>query len=74
MDSRHSATADKPPATSSAVAGIKPVTTGDQIELDHAIGFSGRVVNSVFLHPNTKDFVLVAGCSVVVGDLSDPHN
>jgi hypothetical protein len=73
MDSRHLAS-EKPPATSGAVAGIKPVTTGDQIELDHAIGYSGKVVNSVFLHPNTKDFVLVAGCSVVVGDLSDPHN
>lgn len=53
---------------------MKPVTTGDQVELDHAIGFSGKVVNSVFLHPNAKDYVLIAGCSVVVGDLSDPHN
>ena len=31
-------------------------------------------MNSVFLHPNTKDYVLVAGCSVVIGDLSDPHS
>ncbi len=45
-----------------------------QVELDHAIGFSGRIVNSVFLHPNAKDYVLIAGSSVVVGDLSDPHN
>jgi len=53
---------------------MKPVTTGDQVELDHAIGFSGKVVNSVLLHPNAKDFLLIAGCSVVVGDLADPHN
>jgi hypothetical protein len=44
------------------------------VELDHSIGFSGNVVNSVFLHPNTKDYVLIAGCSIVIGDLSDPHN
>jgi hypothetical protein len=53
---------------------MKPVTTGDQVELDHAIGFSGKIVNSVFMHPNAKDYILIAGCSVVVGDLSDPHN
>lgn len=50
------------------------MTTTDKVELDHAIGFSGKVVGSVLLHPNAKDYVLVAGCSVVVGDLSDPHN
>jgi hypothetical protein len=60
----------QPPAT----GGVKPVTTGDQIELDHAIGFSGKIIDSVLLHPNAKDYILVAGCSVVVGDLSDPHN
>jgi len=26
------------------------------------------------LHPNSKDYVLLAGCSIVVGDLTDPHN
>ena len=44
------------------------------VELDHAIGFSGRVDNSVFLHPNSKEYVLIAGCSVVTGDLNDPHS
>lgn len=44
------------------------------VELDHAIGFSGKVDNSVFLHPNTKDFVLIAGSSIVCGDLNDPHS
>lgn len=59
---------------SGGAVGMKPVTNGDQIELDHAIGFSGKIVNSVFLHPNAKDYVLIAGCSVVTGDLNDPHN
>jgi WD40 repeat protein len=44
------------------------------VELDHAIGFSGKVLDSALLHPNAKDYVLLAGCSIVVGDLTDPHN
>jgi hypothetical protein len=44
------------------------------VELDHAIGYSGRVLDSALLHPNTRDYVLIAGSSIVVGDLSDPHN
>ncbi len=43
------------------------------MELDHAIGYSGKIVGSVHLHPNAKDYVLIAGCSIVIGDLSDPH-
>ena len=30
--------------------------------------------NSVFLHPNAKEYVLIAGCSIVTGDLNDPHS
>ena len=44
------------------------------VELDHAIGFSGKVDNSVFLHPNAKEYVCIAGCSIVTGDLNDPHS
>lgn len=44
------------------------------VELDHSIGFSGKINNSVFLHPNSSNFVSIAGCSVVVGDLTDPHS
>lgn len=44
------------------------------VELDHAIGFSGKVDNSVFLHPNAKEYVMLAGCSIVTGDLNDPHS
>ena len=52
-----------------------PITqNASMVELDHAIGFSGKVDNSVFLHPNTKDFVLIAGSSIVCGDLNDPHS
>jgi len=49
-------------------------TNASMVELDHAIGFSGKVDNSVFLHPNGKDFVLIAGSSIVAGDLNDPHS
>jgi len=28
----------------------------------------------VFLHPNAKEYVLIAGCSIVTGDLNDPHS
>ena len=49
-------------------------TNASMVELDHAIGFSGKVDNSVFLHPNSKDFVLIAGSSIVAGDLNDPHS
>ena len=62
------------PVASRAATGAKQVTTSDKVELDHSIGFSGKVVGSVHLHPNAKDYVLIAGCSIVIGDLSDPHN
>ena len=44
------------------------------VELDHAIGYSGKIVNSVHLHPNATDYVLIAGASIIVGDINDPHN
>jgi len=44
------------------------------VELDHAIGYSGRITRSVFLHPNSKDYVMISGASIIVGDLTDPHN
>ena len=44
------------------------------VELDHAIGFSGNVIGSVYMHPNSQDFITVAGSSLVVGVLSDPHS
>jgi len=50
------------------------ITSGQQVELDHSIGFSGKVIDSVVLHPNIKDYILIVGCSIVVRDVQDPHN
>jgi hypothetical protein len=44
------------------------------MELDHAIGFSGKIINNVLLHPGAKDYCLIAGSSLVIGDINDPHN
>lgn len=44
------------------------------MELEHAIGYSGRIVRSVHLHPNGKDFIYISGGCIVVSDLTDPHN
>ena len=54
--------------------GQTEVTKGNQVELDHSIGFSGPVVGSVQLHPALKEYVLIVGSSIVVRDISDPHN
>jgi len=44
------------------------------VELDHAIGYSGKIPRSVHLHPNSKDYVMIAGASIIIGDLTDIHN
>ena len=44
------------------------------MELDHSIGFSGSVVDSVHLLPSTREYLLIAGSSIVVRDIQDPHN
>ena len=54
--------------------GQTEVTTGNQVELDHSIGFSGPVVGSVQLHPGLKEYILIVGSSIVVRDITDPHN
>lgn len=43
------------------------------IELEHAIGYSCQVPNSLFYHPNGKEFVQVGGGCVMICDLNDPH-
>ena len=50
------------------------MTSGRQVELDHSIGFSGAVVDSVHLHPGAREYVLIVGSSIVVRDIQDPHN
>jgi len=44
------------------------------MELEHAIGFTGSVAQSLHYHPSGKDAIYVGGGCVVVSDLSDPHN
>ena len=51
-----------------------PAEGGPVVELDHAIGYSGKIIRGVWMHPNGKEYVLIAGASIVVGDLNDPHN
>eukprot|EP00736_Rhodelphis_marinus_P003887 Rmarinus@m.29844 len=46
---------------------------GATMEIEHAIGFSGRVSNGLHYHPNGKDYVSVAGGCLVVCDLEDCH-
>ncbi len=43
------------------------------MELEHAIGHSGKISRSVYLHPNQKDFVYISGGCIVICDLQDPH-
>lgn len=43
------------------------------LELEHAIGYSGKIVQSAYFHPNGKDFVYIAGGCIVICDLKDPH-
>ncbi len=54
---------------------MQPNATGSAslIELDHAIGYSGEVLNSILLHPSQKDYIAISGANVIIGDVSDPH-
>ncbi len=45
----------------------------DILDLEHAIGYSGRIVQSCYLHPNSQDFLYIAGGCIVICSLSDPH-
>jgi len=49
--------------------GQQEVTSGRQVELDHSIGFSGAVLDSVHLHPSAREYILVVGSSIVVRDI-----
>lgn len=62
------------PDVANGAIGQTEVTKGNQVELDHSIGYSGAVVGSVQLHPSLKEYVLIVGSSIVVRDISDPHN
>jgi len=43
------------------------------MELEHAIGYSGRIVKSVFIHPNGQEVISISGGCVVISDINDPH-
>lgn len=63
------------PGSNAVSSNVKQQQVGNQlVELDHTIGFSGKINNSVYLHPNQVNYVSVAGCSVVSCDLNDPHS
>ena len=57
--------------TSSEQGGKGPAAA---LELEHAIGYSGMVYDSLVYHPNGQDFVYPAGGCLVVCDFNDPHN
>lgn len=52
---------------------FKAPTETNILELEHAIGYSGKIVQSVYLHPNGKDFIYIAGGCIVICDLNDAH-
>lgn len=43
------------------------------VELEHFIGIN-PIPQGVIFHPNGQNYVFAAGASVVIGDLTDPHN
>ena len=42
-------------------------------ELEHAVGYSGAVRDSLVMHPNGQDLLYAAGGCVVACDKDDPH-
>jgi len=45
-----------------------------QVELEHAIGYSSHIPQSVLQHPRSKSsYVFISGCVCVLNDSSDPH-
>jgi len=57
------------PNVADGALGQTEVTSGRQVELDHSIGFSGSIVDSVHLHPSTREYLLIVGSSIVVRDI-----
>ena len=43
------------------------------MELEHAMGYSGRIVRSVYIHPSGKEFACISGGCIVISDMNDPH-
>lgn len=46
----------------------------DLLEVEHMIGYNGHYRNTLAFHPHEKDaFLMPLGATLVVGDLTDPH-
>lgn len=58
------------PAGAGANGSGEPLAS---MELEHAIGFTGSLKNSLHLLPNGQEVIYVAGGCVVIASLSDPH-
>ncbi len=43
------------------------------LELEHAIGYSGRIVKSVYIHPSGQEVISISGGCLVISDINDPH-
>ena len=57
-----------------ATQQTKPQTLQDSpMELEHAIGLSGKIVRAIYLHPNATEFVYISGSCIVICDLNDAH-
>lgn len=53
---------------------MEPVRDSESvIEMEHAIGFSGRIMKSVYIHPSGQHFIYISGGCVVICSISDPH-
>jgi WD40 repeat protein len=45
------------------------------VELEHVIGYTGRYMHSLVVHPRNKDFILYPiGTVLVISDVKDAHN
>lgn len=44
------------------------------LELEHCIGGVYTIPKSLHLHPDGRQLASIAGASVVLSDISDPHN
>lgn len=43
------------------------------VELEHAVGYSCTEQPSLHIHPRTREFIYVAGSSIISRDFDDPH-
>ena len=57
----------------SAGVGVGSNSSGVEIELEHAIAFSG-IPDTLHYHPDGKSFVHAAGSAVVIANFTDPHD